>query len=314
MIFWELTGILSYLLIAHRTGKRSSRTAASQALMVTTAGGLVMLIGVVMLGVTAGTFTLSEILANPPSGPLITTSIVLMIVGGISKSAIIPFQFWLPGAMAAPTPASAYLHAATMVKAGIYLFARLAPAFAILPLWQPLLMTLGGGTMLFGAVIALRQRDLKLLLAYGTVSQLGLMTLLIGCGNPDALLGGLAMLIAHATFKAPLFFVVGIIDTSTGTRDLTKLSGLRKSMPVVAVMAVLAAISMAGIPPMLGFAAKEAGYAGLLDGGTAGVIGTAVMAVGSAFTVAYSARFLWGAFADQARRRGHRPEARPRPG
>jgi len=299
VVFWELTGILSYLLIAHRTGKRLSRAAASQALMVTTAGGLVMLIGVVMLGVTAGTFTLSEILANPPSGPLITTSIVLMIVGGISKSAIIPFQFWLPGAMAAPTPASAYLHAATMVKAGIYLFARLAPAFAVLPLWQPLLMTLGGGTMLFGAVIALRQRDLKLLLAYGTVSQLGLMTLLIGCGNPDALLGGLAMLIAHATFKAPLFFVVGIIDTSTGTRDLTKLSGLRKSMPVVATMAVLAAISMAGIPPMLGFAAKEAGYAGLLDGGTAGYIGTVVMAVGSAFTVAYSARFLWGAFSDK---------------
>ena len=296
VIFWELTGILSYLLIAHRTGKRSSRMAASQALMVTTAGGLVMLIGVVMLGVTAGTFTISAIIANPPSGPLITTAVVLMIVGGISKSAIIPFQFWLPGAMAAPTPASAFLHAATMVKAGIYLFARLAPAFAVLPLWQPLLMTLGGATMLYGGVVALRQRDLKLLLAYGTVSQLGLMTLLIGCGNPDALLGGMAMLIAHATFKAPLFFAVGIIDTSTGTRDFTKLSGLGKSMPVVAVMATLAAISMAGIPPMLGFAAKEAGYAGLLDGGTAGVIGTAVMAVGSALTVAYSARFLWGAF------------------
>ena len=300
VVFWELTGILSYLLIAHRTGKRPSRSAASQALMVTTTGGLVMLVGAVMLGVTAGTFTLSQILADPPSGPLITTSVVLLIVGGISKSAIIPFQFWLPGAMAAPTPASAYLHAATMVKAGIYLFARLAPAFAVLPLWQPLLMTLGGGTMLFGAVLALRQRDLKLLLAYGTVSQLGLMTLLIGCGNPDALLGGLAMLIAHATFKAPLFFVVGIIDTSTGTRDLTKLSGLRRSMPFVAVMATLAAVSMAGIPPMLGFAAKEAGYAGLLDGGTAGTIGTTVMWIGSAFTVAYSARFLWGAFADKS--------------
>src|SRR6476659_8129649 len=299
VIFWELTGILSYLLIAHRAGKKSSRMAASQALMVTTGGGLVMLVGAVMLGTLAGTFTISQILADPPHGPLITTAVVLLIVGGSSKSAIVPFQFWLPGAMAAPTPASAYLHAATMVKAGIYLFASLAPAFAILPLWQPLLMTLGGGTMLFGAVIALRQRDLKLLLAYGTVSQLGLMTLLIGCGNPDALLGGLAMLIAHATFKAPLFFVVGIIDTSTGTRDLTKLSGLGGSMPVVAAMAVLAAISMAGIPPMLGFAAKEAGYAGLLDGGTAGYIGTAVMAVGSAFTVAYSARFLWGAFSDK---------------
>ena len=296
VIFWELTGILSYLLIAHRTGTRSSRMAASQALMVTTAGGLVMLIGVVMLGVTAGTFTLSEIIANPPSGPLITTSIVLMIVGGISKSAIIPFQFWLPGAMAAPTPASAYLHAATMVKAGIYLFARLAPAFAALALWQPLLITLGGATMLYGGVVALRQRDLKLLLAYGTVSQLGLMTLLIGSGNPDALLGGMAMLIAHATFKAPLFFVVGIVDTSTGTRDLTKLSGLGRRMPMVAAMAVAAAISMAGIPPMLGFAAKEAGYAGLLDGGTWGLAATAIMAVGSALTVAYSARFLWGAF------------------
>src|SRR5664279_2360326 len=311
VIFWELTGLLSYVLIAHRTGSRAARMSASQALMVTTAGGLAMLVGVVMLGVTAGTFTLSAIIATPPSGPLITTAIVLMIVGGISKSAIIPFQFWLPGAMAAPTPASAYLHAATMVKAGIYLFARLAPAFAILPLWQPLLMTLGGGTMLYGAAIALRQRDLKLLLAYGTVSQLGLMTLLIGCGNPDALLGGMAMLIAHATFKAPLFFVVGIIDTACGTRDLTRLSGLRRTMPTIAVMAALAAISMAGIPPMVGFAAKEAGYAGLLDGGTAGALGAAIMAVGSALTVAYSARFLWGAFADKGTRAAPVPATVP---
>lgn len=297
VIFWELTGILSYLLIAHRAGKKSSRMAASQALMVTTGGGLVMLVGAVMLGTLAGTFTISEILADPPQGPLITTSVVLLIVGGISKSAIVPFQFWLPGAMAAPTPASAYLHAATMVKAGIYLFLRLGPAFAVLGIWQPLLITLGGATMLFGAVIALRQRDLKLLLAYGTVSQLGLMTLLIGSGNPDALLGGLAMLIAHATFKAPLFFTVGVIDTSTGTRDLTKLSGLGRKVPLLAVLATLAAISMAGIPPMLGFAAKEAGYAGLLDGGTWGLVAVTAMALGSAITVAYSARFIWGAFA-----------------
>ena len=297
VIFWELTGILSYLLIAHRAGKKSSRTAASQALMVTTAGGLVMLIGAVMLGTLAGTFTISEILAAPPSGPLVTVSVLLLIVGGISKSAIVPFQFWLPGAMAAPTPASAYLHAATMVKAGIYLFLRLAPAFAPLPVWQPVLIALGGGTMLFGAVLALRQRDLKLLLAYGTVSQLGLMTLVIGTGNPDALLGGLAMLIAHATFKAPLFFTVGIIDTTTGTRDLTKLSGLGRRMPLLATLAVLSALSMAGIPPMLGFAAKEADYAGLLEGGTGGYVAVVVMALGSAITTAYSARFIWGAFA-----------------
>ena len=150
----------------------------------TTGGGLVMLVGVVMLGVTAGTFRMSEILAAPPTGPAITAGIVLMIIGGLSKSAILPFSFWLPGAMAAPTPASAYLHAATMVKAGIYLFARLAPAFAALTVWQPILMMLGGATLLYGGVIALRQRDLKLLLAYGTVSQLGLMTLLIGCRQP----------------------------------------------------------------------------------------------------------------------------------
>ncbi len=300
VVFWELTGILSYLLIAHRAGKRSSRTAASQALMVTTAGGLVMLIGAVMLGTLAGTFTISAILANPPDGPLVTTAVVLLIVGGISKSAIVPFQFWLPGAMAAPTPASAYLHAATMVKAGIYLFLRLAPAFAALTLWQPLLIGLGGATMLFGAVLALRQRDLKLLLAYGTVSQLGLMTLVIGAGNPDALLGGLAMLIAHATFKAPLFFAVGVIDTATGTRDLTKLSGLGRQMPLLATLAVLSAISMAGIPPMLGFAAKEADYAGLLEGGTGGLVAVTVMALGSAITTAYSARFLWGAFATKS--------------
>ena len=297
VVCWELTGILSYLLIAHRAGKKSSRIAASQALMVTTSGGLVMLIGAVMLGTEAGTFTLSEILAAPPSGPLVTVSVLLLIVGGISKSAIVPFQFWLPGAMAAPTPASAYLHAATMVKAGIYLFLRLAPAFAPLPVWQPVLIALGGGTMLFGAVLALRQRDLKLLLAYGTVSQLGLMTLVIGTGNPDALLGGLAMLIAHATFKAPLFFTVGIIDTTTGTRDLTKLSGLGRRMPLLATLAVLSALSMAGIPPMLGFAAKEADYAGLLEGGTGGYVAVVVMALGSAITTAYSARFIWGAFA-----------------
>ncbi|GAA2019561.1 multicomponent Na+:H+ antiporter subunit A [Nakamurella flavida] len=299
VIFWELTGVLSYLLIAHRSGKRSSRVAATQAFIVTTAGGLVMLVGAVMLGENAGTYTLSSILAAPPSGPLITTSVVLMIVGGITKSAIVPFSFWLPGAMAAPTPASAFLHAATMVKAGIYLFARLAPAFAALSLWQPVLMVLGGITLLYGGVVALRQRDLKLLLAYGTVSQLGLMTLLIGTGNPDALLGGLAMLIAHATFKAALFFVVGVIDTSAGTRDLTKLSGLRRSMPVMFWVSVLAAVSMAGVPPMIGFAAKEAGYAGILDGGAWGAGGAVVMTLGSALTVTYSIRFLWGAFSDK---------------
>lgn len=299
VICWELTGLLSYLLIALRAGKQSARKAASQAFVVTTAGGLAMLIGAVMLGHAAGTFTLSEIIAAPPSGGAVTAAVMLLLVGGLSKSAIFPFQFWLPGAMAAPTPASAYLHAATMVKAGLYLFARFAPAFATIVVWQPVLIALGGFTLLYGAFQALRQRDLKLLLAYGTVSQLGLMTLLFGVGTADALLAGLAMLIAHAAFKAALFFIVGIIDTGTGTRDLTKLTGLGRQKPALFVAAVLAAASMAGIPPMIGFVAKEAGYAALLDAGTAGTLALILMAIGSALTVAYSVRFIWGAFADK---------------
>jgi multicomponent Na+:H+ antiporter subunit A len=300
VIFWELTGILSYLLIAHRVRKQTSRSAASQALMVTTAGGLAMLVGAVLLGVHAGTYSISAILADPPGGSVTVTAVVLLAVGGISKSAIVPFHFWLPGAMAAPTPASAYLHAATMVKAGIYLFARFAPAFAALGFWRPGLIALGAVTMLAAGAAALRQRDLKLLLAYGTVSQLGLLTMFVGSGNPDALLAGAAMLIGHATFKGALFFVVGIVDTATGTRNLTELSGLGRRMPVVTTLAVLSALSMAGLPPMVGFVAKEAGYAGLLAGGTAGTGAAVVAAAGSVLTVAYSARFCWGAFATKA--------------
>ncbi|WP_236007931.1 Na+/H+ antiporter subunit A [Nakamurella leprariae] len=315
VIFWELTGLLSYLLIAHRAGKQSSRSAASQAFLTTTAGGLVMLIGAVLLGELADTYRISEIIADPPQGGWVTAAVIMLIVGGITKSAIVPFSFWLPGAMAAPTPASAYLHAATMVKAGLYLFARLAPAFALPDgsptFWQPLLILLGGATLLYGAVQALRQRDLKLLLAYGTVSQLGLMTLLLGAGNADALLGGMAMLLAHASFKAPLFFVVGIIDETTGTRDLTRLSGLRRRLPVPFWVAVAAGVSMAGVPPMLGFATKEAGYAGLLDGGTWGVVAVALMAVGSALTVTYTIRFLWGAFGDKDGVEPVRPKRAP---
>ncbi|MEJ7650968.1 MAG: Na+/H+ antiporter subunit A [Nakamurella sp.] len=311
VIAWELTGVLSYLLIAHRVGNRPARVAATQALITTTGGGLVMLIGAVMMGEHAGTYSISAIITAPPTGPGATAALVLILVGGISKSAIVPFQFWLPGAMAAPTPASAYLHAATMVKAGIYLFARFAPGFADNPAWKPVLIGLGGATMLFGAVAALRQRDLKLLLAFGTVSQLGLLTLLMGAGTADALLAGLAMLVAHATFKGALFFVVGIIDTQAGTRKLTELSGVGRRMPALAVAAFLAAGSMAGIPPMVGFVAKEAGYAGLLEGGGWGITAAVVMTTGSALTVAYTARFLWGAFSTKPGVEPSTPERPP---
>lgn len=299
-IFWEATSVLSYLLIGHKTANRASRGAALQALLVTTLGGLVMLVGLVLLSVTAGTSQLSELVENPPSGTVVTVAIILILIGALSKSAIIPFHFWLPAAMAAPTPVSAYLHAAAMVKAGIYLIARLAPAYADVPGWREVLITLGLLTMVVGGWTALRQHDLKLVLAYGTVSQLGLLTVVVGYGTFDAAVAGLALLLAHALYKSTLFLVVGIIDHRAGTRDLRKLSGLGREAPVLAVIAFIAAFSMAGLPPTLGFVAKEAMFSAFFASGQAGdpigYITLVVVTIGSVFTVAYSARFLWGAF------------------
>nr|WP_238992478.1 Na+/H+ antiporter subunit A [Jiangella ureilytica] len=306
-VFWELTTVLSYLLIGHNPERKANRRAALQALMVTTFGGLAMLVGVIVIGQTAGTYRISEVQANPPSGDAVTVAVVLVLVGAVSKSALVPFHFWLPGAMAAPTPVSAYLHAAAMVKAGVYLVALLAPAFAGLMPWRPLLLTLGVLTMLLGGLRALRQTDLKLLLAYGTVSQLGFLIVLVGAGTRSAALAGVAMLVAHALFKASLFLVVGLIDRATGTRDLRELSGLGRRLPVLLVTSVLAAASMAAIPPLAGFVAKETAYAAVVDiaetgdgtgvGAFAGWALVAGLAAGSALTAAYSIRFVWGAFA-----------------
>ncbi|WP_165066540.1 Na+/H+ antiporter subunit A [Marisediminicola senii] len=300
-VFWEATSVFSYLLIGHYTSSKTSRGAALQALLVTTLGGLVMLVGLVILAVETGTSLLSEIIATAPSNSLVTTSVMLVLVGALSKSAIFPFHFWLPAAMAAPTPVSAYLHAAAMVKAGIYLIARLSPGFAETPSWQPVLVGLGVFTMLLGGWTALRQTDLKLVLAYGTVSQLGFLTVVLGYGTRDAALAGLALLLAHALFKSALFLLVGIVDHRVGTRDLRKISGLGRREPVLATLTVLALASMAGLPPTFGFVAKEAIFTSLLEGGEAGDawgwIALVGVAIGSALTVAYSIRFFWGAFA-----------------
>ncbi|MBT1667351.1 Na+/H+ antiporter subunit A [Curtobacterium flaccumfaciens] len=301
-VLWEATTVFSYLLIGHDAAKRASRAAAMQALVVTTAGGLAMLAGLVMLSVTAGTTSLSAIVADPPSGMVVSVSVVLVLLGALTKSAIVPFHFWLPAAMAAPTPVSAYLHAAAMVKAGIYLVARLAPAFALLDGWRETITLLGVAGMLVGGYRALRQTDLKLLLAYGTVAQLGFLVLAAGWGAPAVALGGVALLVAHAAFKSTLFLVVGAIDHVTGTRDLGRLSGLGRARPWLAVVAVLALLSMAGIPPTIGFVAKEAvltGFTESLHGPDAGWAWFALIGVtvGSVLTVAYSLRFLWGAFA-----------------
>src|SRR5690606_36148385 len=215
-IFWELTTVLSFLLIGHNPERRANRRAAVTALIVTTFGGLAMLVGLVGLHLLSGTARLSEILADPPEpGTALTASIALVLVGALSKTALVPFHFWLPGAMAAPTPVSAYLHAAAMVKAGVYLIALLAPVFAGAPAWHVLTVGLGLATMLLGGWRALRQHDLKLLLAYGTVSQLGFMVAISGIGTRAAALAALALVVGHALFKSTLFLTVGVIDRAT---------------------------------------------------------------------------------------------------
>ncbi|MCX5041920.1 Na+/H+ antiporter subunit A [Aldersonia sp. NBC_00410] len=304
-IFWEITTVLSFLLVGHASERATARRAALQALLVTTAGGLAMLVGIIILGEFSGSYLLSDVIAAAPRGWLVDVSIVLILIGALSKSAIVPMHFWLPGAMAAPTPVSAYLHAAAMVKAGIYLVARLAPGFADVAPWRPMVLTLGVASMLLAGWRALQANDLKLLLAFGTVSQLGLLVLLVGLGTPDAALAGMAMMLAHGMFKAALFMVVGIIDHATGTRDMRKLAHLGRRAPLLAATAALAAASMAGLPPLLGFVAKEAaldsvGSNDVLSRGWTAVLLAGVV-LGSVLTVTYSIRLIWDAFGDKGR-------------
>ncbi|MFE3944117.1 Na+/H+ antiporter subunit A [Streptomyces sp. NPDC059118] len=296
-VFWELTTVFSYLLIGYDSEQKHSRRSALQALTVTTLGGLAMLVGFLIIGQAAGTYRISALLADPPRATLaVSVAVVLILCGALSKSAIWPFSLWLPNAMAAPTPVSAYLHAAAMVKAGVYLVARLAPGFADVPVWRPVVIVLGAATMLLGGWRALRLNDLKLVLAYGTVSQLGFLTLLAGAGNRDTALAAAVMILGHALFKAPLFLVTGIVDHAAGTRDLRRLSGVGRALPHVCTVGVLAAASMAALPPLLGFAAKEAAFDALLHGSPADRWALGVTVAGSALTVAYTARFVWGAF------------------
>ncbi|MFC5338055.1 Na+/H+ antiporter subunit A [Leucobacter denitrificans] len=299
-IFWEATTVFSFLLIGHVLRLRTANSAALQALMITTLGGLAMFVGFVLLVHASGTPLLSEIIADPPRGTIVTVSVYLVLLGAISKSAIFPFHFWLPGAMAAPTPVSAYLHAAAMVKAGVFLLVRMSEPFADVPGYRWVLVILGGYTMIHGGIRALRQFDIKLIVAHGTVSQLGLLVMVIGVGDPRATFAGLVLLFAHAVAKAPLFLTVGIIDSSTGVRDLRRLSGVASQFPVLAFIAVLVAASMSGVPPFFGFVAKESAFTELLALGREqpiAMVALCVAVAGSMLTVAYMCRFIWGAFA-----------------
>ena len=263
-VFWELTSVTSFVLIGFQHNETVARNAARQALLVTGGGGLAMLAGLVLLSGVSGESTLSG-LTTPgvltATDPLVVAAFLLVALGALTKSAQMPFHFWLPSAMAAPTPISAYLHSATMVKAGIYLLARLQPALGEVSLWTPLLSTIGGVTMVVAALLALREHDLKRVLAYSTISALGALVFLIGLAEPAALKAAMVFLVGHALYKAALFLVAGAIDHEAGTRDLRLLGGLRRAMPFTATAAVIAAVSMSGLPPTLGFLGKEAVFA-----------------------------------------------------
>jgi multicomponent K+:H+ antiporter subunit A len=302
LMFWELTSLSSFLLISYWKQRSEARNGARMALAVTGFGGLALLGGFVLLGEIAGSYNLSVILASGDAiraHPLYLPMLILVLLGAFTKSAQFPFHFWLPSAMAAPTPVSAYLHSATMVKAGVFLLARLFPALSGTPEWAALVGGIGLITFLAGAFIALFQHDLKGLLAYSTISHLGLITLLFGIGTPLAAVAGVFHIINHATFKASLFMAAGIIDHETGSRDMRRINGLWKYMPHTAVLAMVASAAMAGVPLLNGFLSKEMFFAEAVGVTTQmhfGWLVPAAVTVAGMFAVAYSLRFIHDVF------------------
>lgn len=262
-MFWELTSISSYLLIGYKHNYADSRLAALKALVITGAGGLAMLAGFVLLALITGTASISEILTQGDSvraSALYLPALILILIGAFTKSAQFPFHSWLPGAMAAPTPVSAYLHSATMVKAGVFLLARLSPVLGETAEWVGIVTAVGAVTMLMGGIIALKQHDLKRILAFSTISSLGMMIMLLGINTKVAIEAAMLFMLTHSLYKGALFMIAGTIDHETGTRDIRQLSGLFRLMPITAVSAALAALSMSGIPVLIGFISKELTY------------------------------------------------------
>ncbi|MDN3401909.1 monovalent cation/H+ antiporter subunit A [Pseudoalteromonas sp. APC 3213] len=301
-VFWELTSISSFLLISYWWHKSEARKGARMALAVTGAGGLALLGGLMLLGDIVGSYNLDTILASKAiiqSHDLYELALVLVLLGAFTKSAQFPFHFWLPHAMAAPTPVSAYLHSATMVKAGIFLLARFYPALAGTDTWFLLVGLTGLTTLLFGAYIALFKHDLKGLLAYSTISHLGLITLLLGLDTQLATVAAIFHIINHATFKASLFMATGIIDHETGTRDMRKLNGMWRYLPYTATLAMVAAAAMAGVPLLNGFLSKEMFFAETLHQQVLGSMSWLIpvlATVAGALSVAYSSRFIHDVF------------------
>ena len=302
LMFWELTSLSSFLLIGFWNSRSDARKGARMALAVTGAGGLALLAGILLLGHIAGSFELSQVLAAGyaiRAHELYPLALILVLLGVFTKSAQFPFHFWLPHAMAAPTPVSAYLHSATMVKAGVFLLARLYPALADSEWWFYLVSITGLVTLLFGAGMALFQHDLKGLLAYSTISHLGLITLLFGLDTRLAAVAAVFHIINHATFKASLFMAAGIIDHETGSRDMRRINGMWKYMPHTAVLAMVAASAMAGVPLLNGFLSKEMFFTETLNQHLLGSFSWVIPAgatLAGVFSVAYSLRFIHDVF------------------
>lgn len=301
-LFWELTSISSFLLISFWSHKTEARKGARMALTVTGAGGLALLGALLLIGHITGTYELTEVLEKTDlihSSDLYTPTLILFLLGAFTKSAQFPFHFWLPHAMSAPTPVSAYLHSATMVKAGVFLMARFYPVMAGTELWFIIVSLTGIMTMLLGAYVALFKHDLKGLLAYSTISHLGLITLLFGLDTQLAAIAGVFHIINHAVFKASLFMAAGIIDHESGTRDMRKLNGLWKYMPFTATLAMVAALSMAGVPLLNGFLSKEMLFAETLSQDTLGALSWFIpllSTLAGMLAVAYSLRFIHDVF------------------
>ncbi len=317
LFFWELTSIFSFLLIGYWHHTAGARDGARMALVVTGFGGVALLAGVVLIGQIVGSYDLDQVLASGEairSHVLYLPALILILLGTLTKSAQFPFHFWLPNAMAAPTPVSALLHSATMVKAGVFLLTRLWPVMAGTPEWFWLLGLAGMAALLLGAFFAIFQHDLKGLLAYSTISHLGLITMLLSLGSPLGAVAAIFHMMNHATFKASLFMAAGIIDHETGTRDMRKLGGLFHYMPVTATLAMVASAAMAGVPLLNGFLSKEMFFAEAIETHIHSVLDTSqpyVAVLASTFAVTYSLRFIhsvfFGAKPDDLPREPHEP-------
>ncbi len=313
-VFWELTSVSSYLLIGFDHEQEKARKSALQALFVTGAGGLAMLAGLLLLGEAAGTLQLSALgaeAARIQGHALHLPALLLILLGAFTKSAQFPFHFWLPGAMAAPSPVSAYLHSATMVKAGIYLLARLNPALGGTDAWHYLVILAGAATLVTGAVLAYGQTDLKRLLAFTTVSALGTLTLLVGISTEHSARAAMAFLLVHALYKAALFLGVGAIDHEAGTRDVRELGGLARAMPLTAFAVCASALSMAGLPPLFGYVAKEFFHEAKQEVPRAAAWVSTASFLGSALVAAAAGLVAWRPFFGRRRSQLSAHEAPP---